>query len=606
MKIERKAQRIVSTAKHQGEDKKTTLIVQQLQEKICELQDKNSRLRIAQQVYDFSCDGIIVSDHNNRMIYINDAMQKLSGFTEEELLGKDPKVLGSGLQEKAFYDKLWATLKEKQVWQGEIINRAKNGQCYPVYTSITTIPGVDGGPVNFVAIHRDIRAEKRAREMIAYQTAHDSLTGLLNRHEFNNQLEHYIQSAETSNNPAAFLIINIDNFKSINEFQGHLAGDNLLKKVASALQKLCTADQLLARVGGDEFGLFCRYQDKAEIQQIIDTIHQLFSTSFTIEEGLSINASASIGVSLYPDNADNTKNLFACANQALSLAKHSSYEHAAFFNEELRNKALRAEQVIARLKIAIEQQALEPYFQPIISVSTGLISHLEVLARWQDEELGRVFPDEFIKIAEENNLMQALSDCIFNKALAGLQEVNHKLRVPLSLSLNRSPQEFMNDSHCCSNLLDIIHLYGIDPALVTIELTESLMVQNPQLAKKQLEHLRSLGFKIAMDDFGTGYSSLAYLKQFPFDYLKIDRSFVTDMCNNEDDKILVKTIIDMAHNFGMKTIAEGVEETDQYNLLNHYACDFIQGYLFSPPLCLQDLKNYISQQHPEQCLRKSS
>lgn len=548
------------------------------------------QLAITEKIFTHSSDGIIITDSNNTIIYTNPSLQKMSGYTKEELLGKNPSILNSGLMERSFYNNLWQEIKENGYWQGEITNRNKTNHTYTVYTAISTIPDNHGKPVNHIAIHRNISTVKKAREMIAYQASHDHLTGLFNRYEFNARLEAALENLQREKRKGSFLLLDIDNFKYINDIYGHIIGDEYIKKISKSLKNHLNNTALIARLGGDEFGLFFTDRKEEEVIIIAKKLMREFEKPVTFPNNYSISSSVSIGICHFPSDADNARTLYSQADQALYQAKYNGKNTYAFFNEDLKIKLDRSEKIKSKLKTAIENKKINAYFQPIIDMSDYKISHVEVLARWHDEELGQIFPDEFIPIAENNNLISALGVCVLKKALYYIEKINKNRQQPLKMAINRSAQEFMQDGHVFFNTInesDITH------DLITIELTESLMVENPKLAREKLESLRQQGYSIAMDDFGTGHSSLSYLKQFPFDYLKIDKSFTMELAAGNDDYKLIKTIIDMARNFGLKTIAEGVETEDQCKILKSLGCDFMQGYYFSRPLSSDNLKLFL-------------
>lgn len=565
----------------------------QLIAQVNELRGKNERLNVAKQVYDFTSDGIIVTDNENRIVFVNRSMERICGYSERELVGHNPRILNSGLQTSDFYQNLWNSLLDRGYWQGELWNRHKNGKTYPILSAISVIPGADGEPQNHVAIHRDISGEKKAQELISFQATHDQLTELLNRYEFNGQLEHQIARIKRRGETGAFFLLDIDNFKSVNDSMGHLSGDELLKQVATRLRRRLRNDDLLARLGGDEFAIFASFDNVSGVEALASKLLGLFEEPFTLEHGGVLKASTSIGVSLYGVDAEDSKGLFSCADQALYQAKENGRNTFTFFTEELRIKALRGQLVRQRLLQALELGRIEPYFQPIMHIATGDILHCEALARWQDSELGAVPPDEFIAVAENNGLIQQLGRQLTAKVIREVKRLNDQRHTPITVAINRSPQEFMDWGDKVDPVLALAEEIGLPVERIAIELTESLMVKNPELARRYLSELRSRGLKLYMDDFGTGYSSLAYLKHFPFDRLKIDRSFIADITAGRGDYVLVKTIIDMAHNFGMQTVAEGVETQAQLEVLQELGCDFAQGYLISKPLPMCELENFL-------------
>ncbi|MDI3325799.1 EAL domain-containing protein [Pontibacterium granulatum] len=570
-----------------------------LKNEIQGLQATNDRLQIAQQVYDYSKDGIIVTNADNEIVYVNASLEAMSGYTLSELEGQDPRVLSSGQQDRLFYKGLWNDLAYKGYWQGEFWNRNKEGELYPVFTCISRIPDEHGRVKSYVAIHRDITSEKEAQALIAYQATHDALTGMLNRYEFNGQLDRELFKVRVRKNQGAFITLDVDDFKSINDTQGHSIGDVLLQMIAKRIKDCVREGDIIARLGGDEFAIFTEFTDMHIVEQLISDLLDAFRPAFEFE-ALRLRCNTSIGVSIFPQDAVDSHELFKCSDQALYEAKNSGGATYAFFTPELRVAAERHQEVRLRLADAIEQGLIEVKYQPIVNLVSGRMVRVEALARWTDEVLGPVRPDEFIEIAEHSGLIQLLGCQIAEIAINDLARINTHLNQPIGVSINRSPQEFVELADEYDVLPDLAKQAGVSPDLISIELTESLMMKDPVLAQRQLSQLKEAGFKLSLDDFGTGYSSLAYLKNFPFDVLKVDRSFVNDITEDEGDYVLVKTILEMAKNLGMHSVAEGVETEGQLALVEQLGCECVQGYFYSPAVSVEELLEYIAEYFPSQ------
>jgi len=568
-----------------------------------ELEKKTSDLRIAHKIYDFMSDGVIITNPHNQIIYVNDALLTMSGYERDELVDQNPRILNSGLLPKSFYQKMWREINTNSFWQGELINRKKNGDVYPIVTAISILNSDEGPALNHIAVHRDISAEKQSRELIAFQASHDHLTGLTNRFRFHSDIDRKLKDREDDLGSGSVILIDIDNFKLINNSHGPEDGDLLLKQFALRLRSYCTENVLsISRLNGDQFGVLFTNNNPASASAFARDLLRKLNKPYKTSVGKELFITLSIGISLFPHDAKESRELFTCAELALDHAKSSGKDTIEFYDEGLKSRAKRIDLLRQRMTIAITNNSFEAYYQPIIHTKTKKLSHFEALARWHDDVLGQVYPDEFIPVSEEFGLIQGLGLCVTTKAIDGILNINKNLTAPIGLSINRSAREFMSDDDHCSNIVDMIDRSDIDPSLVSIELTESMMVNNESAAKIQLEHLRSLGFSISMDDFGTGFSSLGYLKKYPFDYIKIDRSFIADMTEQKESHILVKTIVDMAHNFGMQVIAEGVESVDQLEMLEILDCDYVQGYLFSPPMAEEGVFAYITDYHSEQIL----
>lgn len=573
-----------------------------LKDEISQLQEKNDRLKIAQQIYDFSRDGIIVTDANNNIVYINTSLSKISGYTSDELQGHNPRILNSGIQDKAFYQTIWAELEQNGYWQGELWNRHKNGNIYPVSTSISKIPDDKGHIKFYVAIHRDISKEKKTENLIKYQATHDSLTGMLNRYEFNQQLEQLILELKDLGQRGAFITLDLDDFKSINDTQGHDTGDKLLQRIADRINNCISKEDLIARLGGDEFSIFCPLTTNQEIEGLIERLLKSFKSVFEFE-GLRLRSSTSIGISFFPDDADNAHELFKCSDQALYKAKRDGGANYAFYSPELGVAAVRHHELRLHLADAIEQKALTVNYQPIVDLVSNQVVRCEALARWTDPQLGTISPDEFIEVAEHSGLISQLGLVIAEKALSELKTINSMLKSPMRLSINRSPAEITDLLNGEDFLTSLIESTRTPIELIAVELTENFMVKDPVQAEFILSQMKDKGFKLLLDDFGTGYSSLAYLKRFPFDVLKIDRSFISDLSDSEDSYLLVKTVLEMAKNLGLECVAEGVESHRQLEILKEMGCRYIQGYYYAKPVNCEALIRYISEYFPIQIKR---
>jgi len=569
---------------------------QALKYQINDLAHQNEQLRVAQQIYDYTSDGIIVTDSDNNIIYINERIEQMSGYNKEELLGKSPRRLNSGLQSIDFYKQLWQSLQTNGHWQGEFLNRHKDGTTYPIATAITVIPNEKGEPRKHVAIHRDITKEKQTQKLINFQATHDLLTGLLNRHEMSKQIDHHICNSKPNEKQYAFILFDLNNFSEINDNLGYKQGDACLRETAKRIRAGTPDQATIARLSADQFAALIAIEKREDVDQLLKSITNEFDDPFVTPNNYPQKLSLSIGVSFYPNDSSNAEDLHINAEEALRLAKTNSKESTILFNSGLKKQVERRKRVRYRLKLAIRDRLITPFFQPIIDIKTGKLTHCEALARWHDEELGQVFPDEFIPISEEFGLTTKLGLLMSEKSIQAISQLNQRFNQSIGVTINRSPQEF-NTIKSQDPLVEIARKNNYPLEKVTIELTESLMIHNPRRAKEQLNKLRDLGFVLAMDDFGTGYSSLAYLKNLPFHALKIDRSFVQDIYQKVESKMLVKAIIEMAKNFKMKTIAEGVEDAKQLEILKKLGCDYAQGYYFSKPLPIKHFEKYLISEH---------
>lgn len=427
---------------------------------------------------------------------------------------------------------------------------------------------------------------------IKYQATHDALTGLLNRSEFFQYVDRVAQGRCSSGTVRTLMILDLDDFKEVNEMIGHAEGDRLLKNIAVKLVEKQPDTAVTARLDGDEFGVFVEVGSIEEVNALCKDMLDIFFKPFALNESASHYLSASIGASLCPVTGAPAKTLFMQAEQSLRKAKQSGKHNFEIFDQKLEAELIRQQSIKLRLKNAIVNRDIVPHFQPIIDASTGRTVYVEALARWGDEELGSVFPDEFIPTAERYGLMTELGACVAQQAVECISNFNKTAGIDIGLAVNMSPSEFHQQS--IDALLDCVHQNGFPPSLLCVEVTENLMIDDPKLARAKLLRLKEFGAHISMDDFGTGYSSLAYLNNLPFDVLKIDRSFVNDLGKSDNALLLVKTILELAKNLNLRCVAEGVETEEQVGILVELGCRFMQGYYFSKPLTYEALERLVN------------
>ena len=454
-----------------------------------------------------------------------------------------------------------------------------------------------------VALVRDITERKQAEEQIAYLAYHDNLTGLPNNRLFKDRLQQSIAHAERNNTLLAVMFLDLDRFKLINDSMGHNVGDKLLQIIADRLTegtrrqdsigKNVTFDaNSVARLGGDEFTILL---EKVSGQQAITTVAKrlidLCARPILID-GHEIFTSASIGISLYPIDGNETESLLKNADTAMYHAKKQGRNNFQFFDTSMNQASVEQLAIETSLRKAIENNELALYYQPQISISTGLIVGMEALLRWKHPHKGFISPTAFIPVAEETGLITSIGEWVINEACKQGALWANQGYLPVAISVNLSAKQ-LREERLNDIIARILHETGMNPKYLGMELTESAIIIEPERALARLQSIKSLGIKLSMDDFGTGYSSLSYLKKFPLDTLKIDQSFIHDLVTNNEDASLVKAIISMAHSLGMDVIAEGVENQDQMEFLRLNDCDIIQGYLFSRPLPASELAKFL-------------
>lgn len=425
----------------------------------------------------------------------------------------------------------------------------------------------------------------------AHEATHDSLTDLPNRILLYDRLNHAIQSALRRKSGLVLLILDIDGFKHINETLGHFSGDQLLCQVVSRLQVMVRKSDTLARLGADEFAILLDMNSHTKtVLNIVKKIRKIFLEPFTIE-GLSLEVMASIGIAFFPDHGKEADTIIQRANLALFEAKQDTKKFIIYTNELDKNSPERLT-MMGELRQAIDNNELRIHYQPKINLKKGRVSSVEALVRWQHPEHGFMPPDEFIPLAERTGLIRPLTTWVLNHALKQTEQW-HKQNLKLGVAVNLSPAALM-DTELPNTIVGMLSLYDVPPGHITLEVTEGSMIKDPNLALKILSRLAQMGIKISIDDFGTGYSSLAYLKELPATELKIDKSFVMDMFKNNNDAVIVKSIIDLGHNLSMQVVAEGVEDKKTALKLKQLGCDILQGFYFSRPLDNEQFIQWIN------------
>ncbi len=556
---------------------------------ITERKQAEADLRIAAIAFETQ-DAMIITDANQVIIKVNRAFTRVTGYSAEEAIGQTPALLKSGHQDAQFYQAMWEDLARDGYWQSEIWNRRKSGDVYPERITITAVNDAEGNIVNYVATFDDISQHKKAEETIHDLVFYDSLTKLPNRRLLLERLKHSIEVERRDGKQLALMMLDLDRFKMVNDSLGYLAGDELLQQVATRIAtRLRKVDlvarlrkvDLLVRLGGDEFIMLLEdithSEDAARVaEQIID----ILSKPFYLSQGDEIRITASIGISLYPQHGDNPEALINYADAALHKAKDEGRGCFAYYSEDLTIAARKRIALEARLRKAIERQELRVFYQPQVDIATGRIIGAEALVRWLDPIEGLIPPNNFIPLAEETGLILEIGAWVLRETCRqGRQWLDAGLP-PLTLAVNVSAHQFRR-SDVSALVTTVLSETGFPAEQLELEMTESGLMANQGKVMELLNDLRAQGVRFAIDDFGTGYSSLAYLKHFPLDLLKIDKSFIDDIPHQQDDMEIAATIITMGHMLGFKILAEGVETAEQLAFLQDKGCDIYQGYLAS-------------------------
>ncbi len=549
---------------------------------ITERKHAEEKLRQSSIVFASTKEAIMVTDAERNIVMVNDAFTTITGYEAHEAVGKTPCLHQSGRHDQAFYQEIWAALQDAGHWQGEIWNRRKNGEVYPAWENISAVRDEQGQLSNYISVFSDISMIKQAEERLNRLAHHDALTGLPNRLLFTASLEQALTRAKRHQETVALLFLDLDRFKLINDTLGHAAGDRLLQTVARRLKHSVRAEDLVARLGGDEFTIVLEEISQAEdaallAQKIIGAVAEPMEL-----DGRDVVVSASVGISLYPRDADNAGDLAKAADAAMYRAKTRGRDTYQFYTAELTAQALEHLSLEAGLRQALTRGEFALHYQPQIEVKTGRILGVEALLRWQHPDLGTMLPEQFIGIAEESHLIDALGNWVLRQACAQARIWRDAGLPAVRIAINLSGRQIMYD-HLLQTVEDTFEQNGLTPGdlLLELEITESVL-QSGEHAVETLRRLRHLGIRIAIDDFGTGYSSLSHLKHLPIDTLKIDRLFMRNIPHDTDNQAITAAIISMGHSLGLNVVAEGVETEAQLDFLDAHGCDEAQGYLISP------------------------
>jgi diguanylate cyclase (GGDEF)-like protein/PAS domain S-box-containing protein len=549
-------------------------------------------LRQFEKVFEGSEQGIMVTDARHVILSVNPAFTKMLGFTLDDVKGKTPKILSSGLHDASFYRNLWQSIAHFGHWRGEIWNRRKNGEVFPEWISISEVKNAAGEVSHYVGTFSDISDLKSAQKEIQYLSSHDALTGLPDIALFRDRLENAISIASAANSKIGLLALNLDNFKFLNDSLGYASGDKLLRLFAERLKACLRDTDSICRHGGDEFIILLNnMQDDDSISYIVDTLLNEISSPFAFA-GSNISTSCSVGVAVYPTDGNDFEKLFGRARKAMSQAKEEGRNTARFFTEKLNNDSLHYLNIAYGLREALAQHQFELHYQPQISLNSAQVIGAEALIRWQHPQNGLQPPAQFISIAEQTGLIVDIGAWVIEEACRQAMEWQKNGLPALSMAVNVSAVQFRR-GNLDKVIIKALEKTGLEPRLLELELTESILVEDIDHLLAQLDVLKKLGVKLAIDDFGTGYSSLAYLKKFNIDRLKIDQSFVRDINTDPNDAAIVRAIVQMAHTLNLDVIAEGVEDEAMLKHVRESGCDEVQGYFFSRPLPAQTFEAFI-------------
>ncbi|MFJ4156428.1 phosphodiesterase DibA [Pseudomonas sp. NPDC089752] len=545
--------------------------------------EDQERLRMAAAVFDCTLEGVLVTDRQGLIVHVNRAFMRITGYQQDEVLGQRPSKFKSGRHGVPFYQRIYATLAEKGEWSGEIWNRRKSGEIYPQWQTIRAIRDDNDELSHYVAVFSDISAIKHTEQELAFLAHHDPLTNLPNRLLFNDRVEQALASAQANKRGCALLLLDLDHFQSINDGLGHTVGDQLLKLAGERLAQVLGNGVTLARLGGDEFGVLAENcQQVGQAGKLAQALIERMGEPFEFD-GHRLFISVSVGISLFPSDALSAEQLLRNADAALFKAKHNGRACYALYTEELTAHAQQRVETAGELRHALAHEELRVFFQPVFDLFTSKMVGVEALVRWQHPLRGLVPPSEFIPIAERTGLIAEIDAWVLREACRQMVRWQADGRTLAFVAVNISSRLF-GQRELYRQVAQVLLETGLAPELLELEVTESAVMEDPEVALEQLHRLRELGLSLAIDDFGTGYSSLLRLKRLPVQKLKIDQGFVAGLPMDDDDIAIVRVIIALAHSMGMQVHAEGIEQAEQARFLLEQQCQLGQGYWFGRPV----------------------
>ncbi|WP_026224772.1 two-component system response regulator [Methyloversatilis thermotolerans] len=548
-----------------------------------------ARLRQSSVVFHTAAEALVISDCTRRIVAVNEAFTRITGHLEKDVIGLDPEAVLECGHDESFYRALGAD-SGGGYWQGQVLCRRTSGERFPAWESISAVRDARGRLTHFVAALSDFTAIHVAEEKLNHLAHHDALTDLPNRLLFDDRFAHALEQARRHSLNCALLFLDLDSFKVVNDTLGHSAGDDLLRAVAGRLRDTLRRSDTLARLGGDEFVVLTFGTSPDDAGHLAVKLLAALCQPFYVGSE-QIRISASIGIAMYPDHGQDGNQLMRAADIAMYAAKAQGRNRYQFFTADMSERTRERMQMEQGLRRAIEADALEVYYQPQIRLSDRRIIGVEALVRWQHPELGMISPARFIPVAEESGIIEVLGMWVLRHACRDVLGMTDAEGRQLRLAVNVSVRQFLRDDFV-SHVLEVVGDTGFPAASLELEITESTL-QVIEHSSGVLNRLKAAGITISIDDFGTGYSSLSVLRDLPIDRIKIDRSFVVDLTDNDDTRVMVEAMLTLGRSLRMSTIAEGIELQEQEDMLRRLGCVEGQGFLFARPMTLTDLRRLV-------------
>ncbi|MCB1190145.1 MAG: EAL domain-containing protein [Leptospiraceae bacterium] len=553
--------------------------------------EKIQKLNLASKVFESSNEAIIVTDTSGNIIDVNSTFEFITGYSKAEVIGKNPSVMKSGIHEPEFYKNMWDELIQKGRWQGEVWDKRKNGFLYPKLLSLSSIVDDKGVITHFVGIFSDISNIKQNEKRLEKLALYDNLTQLPNRTLFTERLRQAVIQSKRESSYFALFFLDLDRFKYVNDTFGHKAGDILLQEFAGRLKQCLRESDTISRLGGDEFTVIIRNIKTTKVlPKIAEKIINSFKTPFMIENR-EIYLSTSIGITVFPLDSEDMEELLKNADTAMYHAKENGKNRFEFFSQTILQKSQDRLFLENKLHQAIKKGEFFLAYQPRIQTETGKMVCVEVLIRWKSENT-TIFPNKFLPIAEDIGLIQKIGEWVFQTACEQLQSWRKQGLGSFRIAINCSGNQLKQTNFKEMILIDLAN-YNLEPNDIELELTETAIIEQADELLEILYNLQQIGVHISLDDFGIGYTSLGFLKKFPINSVKIDKSFIAEVTTNKDSQAIVNAIVAMATSLGIEVVAEGVETIEQRDYLQSIQCNLMQGYYYSKPLDSKEFIKYL-------------
>ncbi len=529
-------------------------------------------------------DAVLIVDRTPRVLSVNPAFSGMTGYSESEILGAHPRLLFSSRQERGSYAEIWTSLGKEGFWQGEFWGRRRSAETFPGWLTLSAVRNCAGEATHFVGVITDLTRLKKSEERLQRLANHDALTDLPRRQLFESMVEHALERARRKGKQVALLVLDFDQFKAVNETFGHKAGDDLLVAVARRLRGRVRVEDALSRLSGDRFAFMLEgIKDLSSVDVVVRNLQSVLEEPFSLQDTERVVLRASFGISIFPQDGGAARELLHGADAAVNLAKERGGGQFRYCTPELNAQARMRLELQSALRRALEREEFILHYQPKVDLRTGRITGAEALLRWASPDRGMVPPLHFIPLSEKNGLIVPIGNWVIDEVCRQIREWSDAGLQNIRVSVNVSARQFRTGD-LEAQVSAALQRSGIPPERLMLELTESMLMDDPEEAIRRMEALRRIGVRISLDDFGTGYSSLEYLGRFPIDQLKIDRSFIQEIVTDPNSATISTSVIALAHRMRLRVVAEGVETEAQLGYLRQNGCDEMQGFYFSKPL----------------------